>query len=69
MTLTPGVRRALLAAALLLLLAVAWTGFRGGVEQLSQARTAGQKVHTFLQFAYGISGLLGGVGTRGATGA
>ena len=53
-------KRFLLAVAILLLLALAWSGIQGGVEQLSQAPTPGQKVQTAAQFLFGMLSLLVG---------
>ncbi len=44
---------------MLLLLALAWTGLSGGVNQIDESITAGQKAQTFSQFAYGVFGVLG----------
>ena len=51
-------KRFLLALAILLLLALAWSGIYGGVEQLSQAPTPGQIVQTAAQLVYGLLSLL-----------
>jgi hypothetical protein len=54
----PRVERGVLAVAVLLLLALAWTGVVGGQEQLPQARTTGQLVETILQILSGTLSLL-----------
>jgi hypothetical protein len=61
MTLTTPVRRVLLAIALALLLLLTWAGLSGGVTQLSESRTPGQKAQTFTQLAYGVLGFLSAV--------
>jgi hypothetical protein len=48
----------LLAIALVLLLALAWTGISGGFNQLSESHTTGEMAQTITQFAYGLSALL-----------
>jgi len=58
MTIGPAVRRLLLIVAIVLLLALAWTGISGGISQLSSARTAGQSAQTVLQLVYGLFALL-----------
>ena len=63
LTLTPNVRRVLLAVVLLLLLWLAWTGLSGGITQLSQAQTLGQQAQTLSQIAYGLFALLCGITT------
>lgn len=63
MTPTPVVRRILLAVAILLMLALAWTGLSGGLNQIPQSQSTGQKAQTFSQLAYGVFGLLGVVTT------
>jgi hypothetical protein len=40
------------------LLWLAWTGLRGGVDQLPQSTTPGQTIQTVTQFAYGLFALL-----------
>jgi len=54
---TPG-RWALLGIALLLLFALAWTGLSGGIQQLPQTETGGQRVQALMQVAYGFFALL-----------
>lgn len=54
----PGIRHGLLAIAVLLLLALAWTGLVGGPPQLPQAHTTGQRVETIVQIFYGILSVL-----------
>lgn len=53
-------KRFLLVVAILLLLYLAWSGIQGGVEQVSQAQTLGQKVQTASQFVFGLLSLLVG---------
>jgi len=53
-------KRFLLALAILLLLALAWSGIQSGVDQLSQSPTPGQKVQTATQFVFGVLSLLVG---------
>jgi hypothetical protein len=48
------VRRALLGAALLVLLALGWWTLTGGMRNLHQARTVGQQVETVIQLACGL---------------
>jgi hypothetical protein len=55
---SPKVRRVLLGIALLLLLGLAWTGLSGGINQLPQSTTLGEKAQTLTQFAYGLFALL-----------
>jgi len=55
---SPSIRRSLLAIALLVLLALAWNGLVGGLEQLPLARTTGQMVETIVQFLSGVLSLL-----------
>ena len=55
---SPKVRRILLGIALLLLIGLAWTGLSGGIHQLSQSTTVGEKAQTLTQFAYGVFALL-----------
>ena len=50
---------------MLLLLALSWTGLSGGLNQIPQSQSTGQKAQTFSQFAYGIFGILGVVTTFG----
>jgi hypothetical protein len=51
-------RRGILAVAFLLLLGLTWTGIHGGLDQLPQAQSTGERAQTFAQFAYGALGLL-----------
>ena len=55
---SPTVRRVLLGIALLLLVGLAWTGLSGGINQLPQSTTVGEKAQTLTQFAYGLFALL-----------
>jgi hypothetical protein len=57
-TLSPVVRRLLLAIALLLLMGLAWTGLSGGLHQIPQSHTRGERVQTAAQLAYGLLSLL-----------
>jgi len=50
----PSVRRVLLACAVLLLIAVAWMTFSGGLHQVPRSRTLGQRVETTVQLACGL---------------
>lgn len=54
MTLRLVLRRTLLVVALVLLLVLAWTGIKGGIEQLSSAHTRGQQIQTIIQLVYGV---------------
>ena len=54
----PLVRRVARAIALLLLLGLAWLGLSGGLRQLSESRSLGEKAQTSSQFAYGLFALL-----------
>ena len=56
-------RRIMLGVAVLCLLVLAWNGLIGGLHQLPQAQTTGQKVQTITQLAYGVLSLLGIVTT------
>ena len=56
------VQRVILSVALLCLLALAWSGVGGGLHQLGQTTTAGQRIQTYLQLGYGILSFLS-VGT------
>jgi hypothetical protein len=56
--LRPVVRRILLAGATLLLITVAWGALSGGLHQIPQARTLGQRVETTVQLACGLLSLL-----------
>ena len=58
MALPPVLRRSLALIAALLLLALAWTGIRGGVQQLSQQATVPQRIQSALQILYGVSAIL-----------
>ena len=60
---SPAIRRALRALALLLLLGFAWLGLRGGISNLPDSHSLGQKAQTFTQFAYGVFATLGVVTT------
>ena len=51
-------RRLVLAIAVLLLLGLAWTGIKGGLELLRPSHTQGQKVQAFAQMAFGVFALL-----------
>jgi len=55
---SPTLRRVCLGIALLLLLGLAWTGLIGGIHQLPQSDTVGQKAQSLTQFAYGLLALL-----------
>ena len=55
---SPKVRRVLLGIALLILVSLAWTGLSGGINQLPQSTTVGEKAQTLTQFAYGLFALL-----------
>ena len=63
MTPTPAVRRVLLVGAMLLMLTLAWTGLSGGLNQIPQSQSTGQKAQTLSQLAYGVFGFLGVVTT------
>ena len=63
MTLSQPFRRALLVIAAALLLGLAWTGLRGGANQLSQPQSVGQAAQTLAQLAYGLFALLSVVTT------
>lgn len=54
----PVVRRILLACATLLLITVAWGTLSGGLHQIPQSRTLGQKVETTAQLACRLLSLL-----------
>lgn len=58
MTLSPVIRRTLLAMVSLLLLWLAWTGLSQGVNQLSQSETSGQIAQTITQLSFGLFALL-----------
>jgi len=57
---TPGplLRRVLLIIAIALLLALAWTGIRGGIDQLSGLHTTGETIQTAFQLIYGVFAVL-----------
>ena len=57
MVLPPLLRRALAIVAAFLLLALAWTGIQGGVQQLSQPATGPQFVQSASQVLYGVSAI------------
>lgn len=50
--------RVLRIVAILLLLAMAWLGIRGGIHDWPQSQSAGQKVQTVFQLLYGLLSLL-----------
>ena len=54
MKIHPGVRQVLAALTVLLLLALAFQGIAGGVEQLPQSSSIGQYVQSFAQVLYGV---------------
>lgn len=56
-TVPPAVSRILLGIALVLLLVLAWTGVRGGLEQFP-GHTTGQRAQTIAQLAFGVFSLL-----------
>jgi hypothetical protein len=58
MTLSPGIRRAVLAIVVLLLLWLAWAGLSGGVAQVPQSQTFGQYAQTITQLGFGLCALL-----------
>ena len=58
MTSGPFLRRVLLVVAVLLLLGLAWTGIRGGIDQLSGMHNTGQTIQTALQLVYGVFSVL-----------
>ena len=51
-------RRVLFAVLALCLLALAWSGSKGGVDQWGQSRTPGQVAQTITQFAFALFALL-----------
>ena len=51
------------ALALFLLLGFDWLGLRGGISNLPDSHSLGQKAQTFAQFAYGVFATLGVVTT------
>ena len=57
MVLPPLLRRALAIVAAFLLLALAWTGIRGGVQQLSRPATGPQLIQSASQVLYGVSAI------------
>lgn len=67
MTVSPPIRRALLALLALLLLWLAWSGLSGGVHQLPQSQTPGQIAQTITQFVFGLFAFLSVVTTFWAT--
>lgn len=54
-------RRILLAAAVLLLLALAWTGLSGGVRDLAQSSSVAEQSQSAMQLAFGAFALLSAV--------
>lgn len=58
MTLHPMLRPILAVVAVLLLLALAFTGISGGVQQLEQWSTMAQRVQSVSQIVYGVAALL-----------
>lgn len=54
----PIVRRALLAAAILLLVTVAWVTLSGGLHQVPRSHTLGRRVETAAQLACGLLSVL-----------
>ena len=58
MKIHPGVRQVLAALTVLLLLALAFQGIAGGVEQLPQSSTIGQYVQSASQLLYGVCAVL-----------
>jgi len=60
---SPAIRRALRTLALFFLLGFAWLGLRGGISNLADSHSLGQKAQTFTQFAYGVFAALGVVTT------
>ncbi len=57
MILLPVLRPILAVVAVLLLLALAYTGISGGVQQLAQWSTMGQRVQSVSQIVYGVAAL------------
>ena len=51
-------RRILLAIAVLLMLALGWTGISGGARQIAEVETIGQAIQTLAQFAFGLLAVL-----------
>jgi hypothetical protein len=58
MTTGPVLRGILLTIAIVLLLALAWTGIHGGLDQLAGMHTTAQTIQTALQFVYGVFAVL-----------
>ena len=58
LTIRTSVRLALLTISVLFLLGLAWVGLAGGVDQLDESRTPGQKAQTVTEFAFGLFALL-----------
>lgn len=58
MTPGPVLRGILLTIAIVMLLALAWTGIRGGIDQLSGLHTTGQAIQTAFQLVYGVFAVL-----------
>jgi hypothetical protein len=54
----PALRRLLLVVAIVLLLGLALTGIRGGMDQLSGMHTTAQTIQTAFQFVYGVFAVL-----------
>ena len=50
-------RRILQGVAVALVLLLAWTGINGGINEIPQAATAGQRVQAYAQLAYGALSL------------
>jgi hypothetical protein len=63
LTPTPAVRQVFLATALSLLLVMAWFGLSGGLSQLPQSHSPGQKAQSVTQLGYGLFALLSVVTT------
>jgi hypothetical protein len=55
---SPVVRRMLLIVALLLLTGLGWTGISGGLHQLPESHTLGQRVQSLSQLGYGVLSVL-----------
>ena len=60
---SPNVRRVLLTLAVVLLFALAWLGLSGGMANLADSHSLGQKAQTVTQFGYGLLAALGAVTT------
>ena len=58
MKIHPGVRQVLAALTVILLLALAFQGIAGGVQQLPQSGTIGQYVQSSAQVLYGVCAVL-----------